>query len=88
MFQVFVAAGILYAFVFSLIGNYVAFNMLCCLWTVVHAVGVFFIPESPYFFIRRNENDKAIMSLIKLRGKNTEDISRELTILKVSSIGF
>lgn len=62
--------------------------MLCCLWTIVHAVGVFFIPESPYFFIRKNDDDNAIVSLIKLRGENIEEVNRQLTILKVSSVGF
>ncbi|KAE9522930.1 hypothetical protein AGLY_016561 [Aphis glycines] len=56
--------------------------MLCGIWTVIHIVLTFFIPESPYFFMYKNKDDKANVSMTKLRDGNATDIADELTMIK------
>jgi len=46
------------------------------------------IPESPYFFIYKNKNENANISMMKFRDGSDVDISDELTAIKVWNKAF
>jgi len=83
IFQVYVVVGILYSFVVGSVAEYVAFNILCGIWTIIHVILTFFIPESPYYFLYMNKDENAYTSIAKLRDGNDVDIERELNEIKV-----
>ena len=39
------------------------------LWAIILAVGLFFLPESPRFFVKRGKIDRAADVLGRLRGQ-------------------
>jgi len=49
-------------------------------WGTILAVGLFFLPESPRYFVKRGQQDRARASLSRLRGEpqNSDYISEEL----------
>ncbi|KAJ5933988.1 hypothetical protein N7454_006317 [Penicillium verhagenii] len=51
------------------------------LWAIILATGLFFLPESPRYFIRKGEKEKAREVLARVRGQpiDSEYISLELT---------
>lgn len=83
IFQVFIVLGILYSYVFGSIVNYMLFNILCGVWAIIHIIGVFFIPESPYYLLSKNADELATMALMRLRDTASTDTARELSVLKV-----
>lgn len=50
------------------------------LWAIILAVGLFFLPESPRYFVKRGRLDRAAHSLSRLRGEpeGSEFIQQEL----------
>lgn len=84
----FVVVGILYAYVIGAYVEYISFNMLCGLWSVIHVIGVLFvIPESPYFLLNMNRHEEATASMMRLRGTvSTLTMETELATLKVYNI--
>ncbi|MCJ1262745.1 hypothetical protein MMC22_002615 [Lobaria immixta] len=50
------------------------------LWAIILAIGLFLLPESPRYFVKRGKIDKATTSLAKLRGEpeGSEYIQQEL----------
>jgi len=84
MFQVFVVIGILYSYVSGSVLKYVQFNIVSGIWPVIHFLGVFLLPESPYYLLRKNRDDDANSSMKKIRdGNNSEEIAQELNAIKV-----
>ncbi|XP_050535057.1 facilitated trehalose transporter Tret1-like [Daktulosphaira vitifoliae] len=81
IFQVLVVIGILYAYIFGAIVSYVSFGILCGIWSLIHLIGVLLIPESPYYYLSKNLEEKARKSLKNLRGASV-DIEHELEIIK------
>jgi len=55
---------------------------------MIHILLTFFIPESPYFFIYKNEDENAKVSMTKLRDGNDVDIVDELNVIKVLKNAF
>ncbi|KAH7076341.1 hypothetical protein BKA63DRAFT_593599 [Paraphoma chrysanthemicola] len=49
-------------------------------WALILALGLAFLPESPRYFVKRGDHDKATKSLARLRGQpeNSEFIQQEL----------
>jgi len=88
IFQVYVVIGILYSYIIGSVVEYLTFNVLCGTWTIIHVVLTFFIPESPYFFMYKNKDKKANISMMKLRDGNDADIAGELTVIKVWKNAF
>ncbi|XP_050531568.1 facilitated trehalose transporter Tret1-like isoform X3 [Daktulosphaira vitifoliae] len=84
MFQGLTVVGIMFAYVAGAFLPYVFFNAACCVWAVSHIVGVLLIPESPYYFLSKNMDDKAALALKKLRGTNA-DTTQELAEIKKAS---
>lgn len=81
-FQLMVTIGILYAYVFgSFIDNTRTLALICAIPTVVYAVLLFFIRESPTFHIAKGKDDEARETLQKLRGKNY-DVEPEFRTLR------
>lgn len=83
IFQVYVVIGILYSFVVGSVVKYTTFNVFCGIWTILHVVLTFFIPESPYYFLYMNKDENAHASMSKLRDGNDADIASELNEIKV-----
>ncbi|XP_050439145.1 facilitated trehalose transporter Tret1-like [Adelges cooleyi] len=81
MFQVLVVTGILYSYSLGAVLKYQLFNFSCGIWSVIHMIGVAFIPESPYYYLNKNKVEKAEQSLKRLRSAN-ENTSVELVELK------
>lgn len=50
------------------------------LWAIILAIGLFMLPESPRYFVKRGQLDKATQSLSRLRGEpeGSEYIQQEL----------
>jgi len=67
----------------NIIGNRAAYRIpigIQFAWGVVLAVGLFFLPESPRFFVKRGQVEKARLALGRLRGQppSSEYIEAEL----------
>lgn len=62
-------------------GSYRIPIALQMLWAIILAVGLFFLPESPRYFVKRGQLDKAAGVLSRLRGQplESEHIQQELT---------
>lgn len=62
-------------------GSYRIPIALQLLWAIILASGLFFLPESPRFFIRRGNKEKARQVLARVRGQpiDSEYITLELT---------
>eukprot|EP00102_Acyrthosiphon_pisum_P026970 XP_016664180.1 PREDICTED: facilitated trehalose transporter Tret1-like isoform X2 [Acyrthosiphon pisum] len=82
IFQVYVVIGILYSYIIGSVVEYHTFNVLCGIWTIIHVLLTFFVPESPYFFMYKNKDKNANTSMMKLRDGNDADIAGELTVIK------
>ncbi|KAF1953455.1 general substrate transporter [Byssothecium circinans] len=52
-------------------------------WAAILAIGLFFLPESPRYFVKRNQPDKAANALARLRGQpaNSQFVQDELNEL-------
>ncbi|XP_050436235.1 facilitated trehalose transporter Tret1-like isoform X3 [Adelges cooleyi] len=81
LFQVLVVIGILFAYTFGAILSYVPFCLVCGVWSLIHMAGVLLIPESPYYYLFNNKEEKAIRSLKKLRSFNADN-TQELDLIK------
>uniref|UniRef100_A0A1B6DPM9 Major facilitator superfamily (MFS) profile domain-containing protein n=1 Tax=Clastoptera arizonana TaxID=38151 RepID=A0A1B6DPM9_9HEMI len=77
--NLFVNTGVLLSYV---IGPYVSYHTLAiifCIMTIMYLCTFFFIPESPYYYMMKNEKEKAFKSLSWLRGDISHDrIDKEL----------
>ncbi|XP_044742668.1 facilitated trehalose transporter Tret1-like [Chrysoperla carnea] len=80
--QLFLTLGFMVSFT---VGPYVSFINFAIISTVVPVLFLIifpFMPESPYYFLKHNDEKKAGESLIKLRGKPDSDIQTELFEMK------
>lgn len=68
----------------ALKSKYIVYIVCCSVVTVLFAVVVYFLPESPYFLMRKGKDNMANKSMKKLRGK--KDASEELAVIKVLSL--
>lgn len=84
LFYVHFIMGLLYTYVLaSFTDNLKVINILCLIWPVIHVIGVFFIPESPYVHLKNNKTEEATASITKLRDDNT--VTQELSVIQVHS---
>jgi SP family sugar:H+ symporter-like MFS transporter len=67
-------------------GSYIIPIALQALWALILGVGLFFLPESPRYWVRRGDREKAKECLIRLRGQTwfTPDVDHELTEIVAS----
>lgn len=76
-FQLMVTAGILYAYIMGSLLNIKTYTFSCAFCICLFSILFFFQPETPLYFVRKNNFEKAKQSLLKLRGKNC-DVDSEL----------
>lgn len=83
--------GLLFLSVGSLIsysvGPFVPFTIytiVCLAVSSIFGILVYFLPESPYFNVAKNEIDKARRALVFLRG--SENVNKELSEIQVINI--
>lgn len=84
--QLFIVTGILYVYAIGPFVSYYALQYACIGVQVVFAVGFFFMPESPYYYIGKGKKKEASDALRFLRGKSAEGIQDELTEIQVPYI--
>lgn len=69
IFQIMINVGVLFVYV---VGPYVSMKVLsliACAFPILFALLFFWMPESPYYYIIKNDIDSAEKSLTRLRGK-------------------
>lgn len=88
MFQVFIAAGIIFAYALGSVADYIELNFMCAILSVMHVVAtVFSMPESPYFLLHKNKDDLAKEAMMKLRdGEDLANVESELVDIKVQVV--
>lgn len=65
-----VTIGILYAYVFgAIVEDIQSLALICAIPTVIYAVLLFFVKESPTFLITKGKDDEAREVMQKLRGE-------------------
>lgn len=55
-------------------------SMICAAIPVLHFVLFVSMPESPYYYVKKNNFDEATKSLMKLKGKS--DVTKDLEVIK------
>lgn len=81
---IFLSLGFIY--VYS-IGPFVSFFWLsfaCTILPLIFFLSMIFMPESPYYDVKKGNIKAAEKSLIRLRGKNRNEINEELKNIQVS----
>lgn len=81
LFQVFLTIGILIDYSLGKLNSYLILNYSIIAISVAFFVGLFFIPESPQYLIKKNRKGEAETALRRLRGP-TYDVSTELNDLR------
>lgn len=79
-FPIFFTLGILFAYVFGAIYEYVKFNATCCLALIPFMPLAFLLPESPMWLVHKDKMDEARKSLKTLRGESY-DVEDEIGTL-------
>lgn len=69
-FQLMVTCGILLVYVIGYYMNVFTFSIVCALIPLVFGAIFVFMPESPHYWVQRNNTDNAIKALKWLRGNN------------------
>jgi MFS transporter, SP family, sugar:H+ symporter len=61
-------------------GSYRIPTAIQMLWAIILAVGLFFLPESPRYFVKKGDLNKASISLGRIRGqpKDSDFVQQEL----------
>lgn len=80
-FQLLLVIGILYAYVCGYTRNVVWTSVLCGIAPIVFAVLMFFMPESPLYFLTKNQEAKALKAMRVFRGPDF-DIQPEIAAFK------
>jgi len=62
-------------------GSYRIPTSIQMLWAIILAVGLFFLPESPRYFVKKGDLNKAAVSLGRIRGqpKDSDFVQQELS---------
>lgn len=81
--QLFITVGLLYAYAIGPYVSYTLFWLLCGTLPVVFFVCFIFMPESPYYLLRKGMKIEAQESLAKLRGKSKTAVLSELNEIQV-----
>ncbi|XP_018903308.2 facilitated trehalose transporter Tret1 isoform X1 [Bemisia tabaci] len=78
--------GNLYEYIIGPYVSYSTFGIASCIPCLIFAVAFLFIPESPYYYIMKNQRGKAEASLSWLRGD--VDVSQELDAIETYAETF
>ena len=82
-FQLFLDIGILYAYCAAYMGDLQLISITCGVTPIIFGICVFFVPESPLYYLMKGKPEEAKKSLQMFRGMNYE-IADELKLYKVS----
>lgn len=80
-FQLMLTIGILFVYAVGSGGSVFTLSIICGCIPIVFAVIFVFMPESPYYWVSKNQTEKAVASLKWLRGDNY-DYNSELQELQ------
>lgn len=78
-------AGILYVYAVGAMENYMLMNFTCLAIPIIFVLHFMWMPETPQYFLSKDNRAGAAKSLQWLRGKN-HDVENELQQLKVSDL--
>nr|XP_018903285.1 PREDICTED: facilitated trehalose transporter Tret1-like [Bemisia tabaci] len=78
--------GNLYEYIIGPYVSYSTFGIASCIPCLIFAVAFLFIPESPYYYIMKNQRGKAEASLSWLRGD--VDVNQELDAIETYAVAF
>ena len=69
-------------FIVNLMGIYLSYNtmnLILCLLSILYFFSLFFLPESPYFYFMKNQEEEGLKSLMRFRGlKKQESVKEEV----------
>ncbi|XP_066588424.1 uncharacterized protein [Prorops nasuta] len=80
-FQLFLAIGILFAFVFGAVLSYTVFSIVCAVVELLFLATFVWMPESPLWLISQNRKHDAVEALSRLRG-DSYDPEEELSVMQ------
>jgi hypothetical protein len=75
--------GILYVYAVGVMENYMLLNLTCLAIPIIFVLQFIWMPETPQYFLSKDNSAGAAKSLQWLRGRN-HDVKHELQQLKVS----
>ncbi|KAG5311580.1 TRE12 protein, partial [Acromyrmex insinuator] len=80
-FQLLLVIGILYVYLTGFTENVIMISSLCCVIPILFGVTMFFMPESPLFYMIKNKEEEARKSMRFFRGPSF-DIEPEINLFK------
>lgn len=80
-FQLMVTTGILYAYLMGCILTTIPYTVSCAVCALVFFISFCFQPETPLYYVKKGEFEKAKRSLIHLRGPSY-DVDSELNMIE------
>jgi SP family facilitated glucose transporter-like MFS transporter 8 len=83
--QVAFQVGILFVYAMGAVKNYMLMNLTCLAIPIIFVLQFIWMPETPQYFLSKDNCASAAKSLQWLRGK-THDVENELQQLKVSGL--
>uniref|UniRef100_A0A8D8W9Z3 Facilitated trehalose transporter Tret1 n=2 Tax=Cacopsylla melanoneura TaxID=428564 RepID=A0A8D8W9Z3_9HEMI len=85
LFQISTHLGILYTYVLGSELSYMNYLISSLVVPIVFMITFIFMPESPYYYVSKNQDEKAIESLKWLRNKTADQVEKELGTIKENS---
>lgn len=82
--QLGIVIGILFVYCVGPFVKFVTYQCICLLIPIAFAATFFFMPETPHYFLQKGDEASAVKSLKFLRGKSTDGVQEELTIIRSS----
>lgn len=86
LMQLFIVVGLLFDYCIGPYVPYMWLNTATAVLPVIFFGLFFFMPESPYYLLGKNDIEEAKKSLKWLRGKSGEGITQELKIMQVNHV--
>lgn len=81
--QIFLTIGYLISFIVGPYTSYIFFTSISVIVPTLFVIVYFFMPETPYYYVKKNNLNAAERSLMKLRGKSSPDqVQMELFEIK------
>lgn len=83
--QLFIVLGLLFSYSLGPYMSIKQFNIACLVVPIAFAVLFFmFIPESPYYLIKADDEENAVESLMKLRAKSKDAVQKEIEEIRTA----
>ncbi|KAL1459427.1 hypothetical protein WDU94_011409 [Cyamophila willieti] len=85
VFQISLHLGILFTYVLGSELSYMNYQIYSLIVPIIFMATFVFMPESPYYYVSKNQDEKAIESLKWLRNKSRDQVEKELQTIKENS---